>query len=55
MNEFKEHDFVLVDRNKMATIVYVYPDNNTYEVEIIYFNENVVETVTEDRIKLAVK
>ena len=55
MRDFKEGDFVLVDGNKMATIVNVYPDNKTFEVEIIYFDENVKEMISKDRITLAIK
>ena len=55
MEKIEEHDYVLVDNSKMATIVHAYPDGNTYEVEIIYFAENVVETVTKDRITMMIK
>lgn len=50
--EIKEHDTVIVDGNKFATVVHVYPDNNTYEVEIFYFSENEVKTVNRDQLIL---
>ena len=50
MNEIKEHDTVIVDGVKFGTVVHIYPDNETYEVEIHYFKESVVETVKKEQI-----
>jgi hypothetical protein len=55
MNEIKEHDTVIVDGNKFGTVVHIYPDNNTCEVEIFYFNENEIKTVTKDKLILVKK
>ena len=51
----EELDHVMIDGDKFATIIHAYPDDNTFEVEIIYFAENVVETVTKDRITMMIK
>lgn len=51
MKEIKEHDIVIIDRNKIGTVVHIYP-NDTYEIEINYFEETVVETVSRDRISI---
>lgn len=55
MKEIKEYDTVIVDGNKFATIIHAYPDNNTYEVEIFYFNENEIKTVNKDQLILVKK
>jgi len=53
--EIKEHDVVIVDGNKFGTVVHIYPDNITCEVELCYFNENVIKTVKKDQLVLVVK
>ena len=55
LEEIGELDYVMIDGDKFATIVHAYQDGNTFEVEIIYFAENVVETVTKDRITMMIK
>ena len=55
MKEIEEHDMVIVDGNKLGTIVHIYPDDETYAVEIAYYSETVVETVTKEQITSVLK
>ena len=54
MCQIKKDDLVLIDGNKFGSVLNI-NDDKTYIVEIIYFKENVIETVTENRIKKAIK
>lgn len=48
--KFRENDKVVVD-GKFATVLHAY-DDNTCEVEIRYYNGDVIKTVSNDEILL---
>ena len=53
--KFKENDKVVVDNNKFGTILHCYDNDvapKTYEVEVHFFDDSVVKTVTEDELLL---
>lgn len=58
-NTFKEFDIVFLSEkidnlsiNTKGAIVFVYSDNEHYEVEFVYNNESIVKTVSKKQIIL---
>jgi hypothetical protein len=50
--KFRENDTVVVYGNKFATVLHAYDDDNMCEIEIKYYNGNVVKTVSNDELLL---